>query len=182
MMAMTIVGAKKGVRHCRSEGAMLKQARTTKAAAVRERRSTTVNHEAMRPRVSAGAISVKAMGPMTVRGPMPRPETMRATYMTGRLPDEATAMSWPRIQMAEYRRMAQRRPQRSLMKYVRAEPTPAPTYTRETKSAISFGLVAEDRPKACWKPGSDGMVAAEPWSQPGGEVSVEYTPYRGQCQ
>jgi hypothetical protein len=52
------------------------------------------------------------------------------------------------------------------MKNERAAPTPHPMYTRETKLETWLGLDADVIPNSLEKPGREGIVALEPWSQP----------------
>lgn len=102
------------------------------------------------------------IGPVTVRGPMPKPETKRAVYRAPRWPPENAAMSWPAIQMAIYRRSDHSRPMRSLMKNDKPAPMPAVKYTKEMKLDIWATLEPYVMPNECWKPGSDGTIDEEP--------------------
>jgi hypothetical protein len=52
------------------------------------------------------------------------------------------------------------------MKNDRAAPIPHPMYTRDTKLETWAGLDAEVMPNSAEKPGREGIVALEPWSQP----------------
>jgi hypothetical protein len=86
---------------------------------------TTVYQAVSRPRISLGASSTIDIGPVTLREPIPMPDIIRAVYKAGQ-PGERVAMSWPMIQIAEYKRNDQRRPMRSLIKKDNAAPTAYP--------------------------------------------------------
>lgn len=121
----------------------------------------TEYHAVSSPRISAGAISTMETGPVTLKEPIPKPETIRAAYNPD-VPGLNMATNCPIIHMKVYSRKDHRRPIRSLMRKDKAAPAALPMYTSETKFLVELAPDSELMPKCRWKPDKEETVAADP--------------------